>query len=413
MRIMVYSHDAYGLGNIRRMLAICTHLLTHMPELSILLISGSPMIHGFRLPQGLDYIKIPCLSRGLFGNLSSKYLGTDAEETVALRSQLILSAAASFRPDLLLVDKKPYGINNELVAALDFLKAKLPETKLILLLRDILDESERTIAEWEKQQYHQTIVDFYDLVLVVGSADVFNLVQEYRFPLTTANKTRFCGYLRKQTGDRSRAEVRQTLGLKVDDRLVVVTPGGGEDGYALIDTYFAGLYHQSKANWRSLVICGPEMPLPQQIELRYKADSLGPTHSIQVLEFSDVLMDYLNAADVTVSMAGYNTTCEVLSLNKRAVVVPRHKPSEEQLIRAERLAQRDLLKMVHPDSLSPESLLKAITHQMDQVHQFNPASLDFNGLDRIVHYVKTLIPSPDRDAPLREFSETRSKTISI
>ncbi|MEL7224866.1 MAG: glycosyltransferase, partial [Cyanobacteria bacterium J06576_12] len=55
-RIMVYSHDAFGLGNLRRMLAICEHLLTRWPNLSILLVSGSPMIHEFRLPVGLDYI---------------------------------------------------------------------------------------------------------------------------------------------------------------------------------------------------------------------------------------------------------------------------------------------------------------------------------------------------------------------
>ncbi|MGL4882281.1 MAG: glycosyltransferase, partial [Waterburya sp.] len=32
-RIMVYSHDAYGLGNIRRMLAICKYLLKYIPNL--------------------------------------------------------------------------------------------------------------------------------------------------------------------------------------------------------------------------------------------------------------------------------------------------------------------------------------------------------------------------------------------
>ena len=91
MRLMVYSHDTFGLGNIRRMLAICTHLLDTIPNLSILLVSGSPMLQSFRLPQGLDYIKLPCVNRGESGQLSAKYLSTDVNEILQLRADLILS----------------------------------------------------------------------------------------------------------------------------------------------------------------------------------------------------------------------------------------------------------------------------------------------------------------------------------
>ena len=63
----------------------------------------------FRLPQRLDYIKLPCLNRGLSGELCAKYLRMPTEETVALRSQLIHSAVTHFKPDILLVDKKPTG----------------------------------------------------------------------------------------------------------------------------------------------------------------------------------------------------------------------------------------------------------------------------------------------------------------
>ncbi|MEM9906462.1 MAG: glycosyltransferase, partial [Cyanobacteria bacterium P01_D01_bin.44] len=150
MRLMVYSHDAFGLGNLRRMLAICDYLLSCWPRLSILLVSGSPMLQGFRLPKGLDYIKLPCLNRGVSGELTAKYLGTSIEETVALRSQLIYSAAAHYKPDLLLVDKKPTGLKGELTSTLNYLQQHLPHTKRVLLLRDILDTPEKTTFEWHK-----------------------------------------------------------------------------------------------------------------------------------------------------------------------------------------------------------------------------------------------------------------------
>ena len=62
-RLMVYSHDTYGLGNLRRMLSICQTLSDAFPEMTILLLSGSPMMQSFRMPARLDYIKLPCLTR--------------------------------------------------------------------------------------------------------------------------------------------------------------------------------------------------------------------------------------------------------------------------------------------------------------------------------------------------------------
>ena len=43
-KMLVYSHDTFGLGNIRRMLAICSHLAEASPDLSTLLVTGSPLI---------------------------------------------------------------------------------------------------------------------------------------------------------------------------------------------------------------------------------------------------------------------------------------------------------------------------------------------------------------------------------
>ncbi|MDZ7949826.1 hypothetical protein [Nostoc sp. DedQUE09] len=106
------------------MLAICTHLLDSIPKLSILVVPGSPMLHNFRLPKRRDYIKLPCLNRDSSGEMPVKYLETGINETVKLRLELILSAIANFKPDIFLVDKKPYNIRNELKAAIEYLKKK-------------------------------------------------------------------------------------------------------------------------------------------------------------------------------------------------------------------------------------------------------------------------------------------------
>jgi predicted glycosyltransferase len=75
--IVVYSHDTYGLGNMRRMLAITQELIDENGGVSVLMLSGSPMIHSFRLVSGMDYVKLPSLSRDESGRYGSYSLDCD------------------------------------------------------------------------------------------------------------------------------------------------------------------------------------------------------------------------------------------------------------------------------------------------------------------------------------------------
>ncbi len=398
MRLMVYSHDAFGLGNLRRMLSICEYLLKNPSNLSILLVSGSPMLQAFRLPKGLDYIKLPCLNRGESGTLAAKYLGTELEETLRWRSHLIHSAALHFKPDVLLVDKKPYGIQQELTATLQYLDAHLPETKKVLLLRDILDSPVKTIREWKQLGYYEAIQSWYDQVLVVGMAELFDVAQEYQFPLPVAKQVRYCGYIRKSAHGLNRSELRWFLRIKPSEKVVLVTPGGGEDGYPLVKAYLAGLKHlPSQVKLRSVILCGPEMPLSQQQDIQKQALQC-PGVDVQV--FTDNLLGYLDAADAVVSMGGYNTLTEVLSLKKRTVVVPRITPSQEQLIRAERFMRKGLIRAIHPDHLQPKTLMQAVMAQLGD--RVTPSlELDFNGLPNIADQLSNLLVyPPDREPAL-------------
>ncbi|MEB3220130.1 MAG: glycosyltransferase [Nostocales cyanobacterium 94392] len=388
MRLMVYSHDAFGLGNIRRMLAICEYLLDEIPQLSILLLSGSPMLQGFRLPKRLDYIKLPCLNRGNTGEVAVKFLGMGIDETVKLRSQLILSAAVNFKPDVFLVDKKPLGIKNELKKTVNYLHKHLPKSKLVLLFRDILDAPDKTINEWKKNQYYQTIENFYHLLLVVGLEGVFDFAQEYKLPLEIVEKVRFCGYIRRPQGCKTSKIIRQELQLTPRQKLVLVTPGGGEDGYQLINTYLEGqeLLKNNQDCIQSLIFCGPEMPKEQKEEL-YKVAAKYP--QVKMREFTDDLMSYISAADVVVSMGGYNTVCEILSAAKPAIIVPRINPSQEQLIRSERMNYLGLLKSINPELLTSTTLMKQLFQVLDNPQK--PNHIDLDGLPRINRHIRNLL----------------------
>jgi predicted glycosyltransferase len=391
MRLIVYSHDAFGLGNIRRMLAICNYLLKVIPELSILVISGSPVLHSFRIPQGLDYIKLPCLGRNESGDLSAKYLHSKSEEVANLRAEIIKTAAINFEPDLILVDKKPYGLYGELEATVNYIKERLPKTKLVLLLRDILDAPEVTIKEWTDCNYYQTIEQHYDRVLVVGMPEIFDVVTEYKLPTDLANKTSFCGYVRREHGSIVPEKLRQQLQVTADEKLVLVTPGGGGDGYRLVKNYLAALTEiPLQIKVKSVIVLGPEMPRIYQTEISQITSKLD---NVLLTDFTDDLASYIEASEAIVCMGGYNTICEILSLGKRAIIVPRVNPVQEQWIRAQKMSEFGLFKTIHPQELDPKLLAKTLCQELKLVGQCLPpvSRLDLDGLPRIANSIIDLV----------------------
>src|SRR5690349_5328541 len=260
MRLMVYSHDTFGLGNIRRMMAICKHVHGSIRGLSILIVSGSPMLQSFRVVQGIDYIKLPCLKRTECGELGVRFLDLEVAEIVRLRRELILSTVMSYRPDVVLVDKKPDGLAGELEPSLRHIKCSLSNTRIHLVLRDILDSSKVTVDDWTRHGYYNILHWHYDGILVLGDRNVFDVCQEYQFPQGLREKVHHCGYVKRQLPKRSRSEVRKELGVEKVESLVLITAGGGQDGYEMFSTALAATSSLAKRlPVKTLLVFGPEL----------------------------------------------------------------------------------------------------------------------------------------------------------
>lgn len=407
-RILVYSHDTFGLGNIRRMLEVARHLVQSSSDVSVLVITGSPMLHAFRIPDRIDYVKLPCLSRGVDGRYGARTLPISLEQTVRLRANLIRSAIADFEPDLILVDKKPFGVEDELAGALEAMSSSAKRPKLVLLLRDILDSAESTTRVWRKNGYFEAISAYYDQVLVVGCPEVYDLRREYEFPPFAAAKVRFCGYIAREAGCQPREVVRRTLGVAANEPLLLVTPGGGEDGHELVSNVMRALNAMpAQQRPRTHIVCGPEMSEARRAAVHQAAQALTNT---SVQDFCDDMMSLMAAADVVVAMGGYNTVCELLTLRKRALIVPRVKPGVEQRIRAERMAALGFLRMLHPDLLSPTTMLAALQSELAawRAHQ-QPVAL--RRLDGLAHVSAALFEAMDHRAVApRDAGETARPT---
>jgi predicted glycosyltransferase len=400
-RILVYSHDTFGLGNIRRMLRISEALVERDPNSSVLLITGSPMLHAFRLPPHIDYVKLPCLARDVEGNYGVKHLDMEFAHAVRMRSSLILTAASDFDPDIILIDKKPMGVAGELASMLELFANRPNRPQIHLLLRDILDTAQATRKVWEANDYHTAIAKHYDGVLVVGEPHIFDLAEVYQFPAETRAKLHYCGYI-----DRARKAHRAIPELAVGVRQkVLIHAGGGQDGVALIEAAIGALELAGKdRDFDCHIIGGPEM----NGVLRQKlCDAAGQIGGVQWSDFSDNMGEEIARSQLVVAMGGYNSVCEILSYRKRSIIVPRSRPVREQRIRAEAMEQHGLLKMIPEERLTPKLLLQEIERElaMSNVCSRELARLSFRGLDQICDL---LLPSDTPTANIMRMSGVHS-----
>lgn len=397
-RILLYSHDTYGLGHLRRSLLIASQVAKDIPRSRQLLLTGSMVAGAFGLPPRLDMVKLPALSKRSNGKYISRTLPTTVEETINWRKDMILQAVENFKPDLILVDKVAAGVEGELLPTLNHLKTYSPKTKIVLGMRDIEDCPRSTVAEWEAKGVYKLLDDVYDAILLYGDRAIFDPVVEYKLSEKAAAKVIQCGYLRRGTDVRCAADVRRELGVE-EKPLVLVTVGGGGDGDHIVNQYLEMLeaYDGDQLDFHSLIVTGPLMPEAKRKNLKQLAEK----RDVTFMEFTSDLPSYMAAADLVVSMAGYNTVCEILSLQKRALLIPRVNVRTEQLIRAQLLADSNWVSLLNPDQLTSQTLAKAITETLAK--PLPNVFPNLSGLGNISEAIDSLLTTSGRDNPY-EFS---------
>jgi predicted glycosyltransferase len=386
-RVAYYSHDTYGLGHLRRTLKVAAHVRQHWPDASQLVVTGSPFAHGFPMPPGADYIKLPSVVKTGRDRYVARSLGLDFEAIRDLRSQLLADAVDRFRPDAFIVDHAPAGMAGEALRALGLMKDHFPASSVVLGLRDIVDDPAVVRRAWRTANVYALLDDVYDLIVVYGLRNICDVAVEYQLSPRAADKVRYVGYLSGTTRSGLPPNVRSDLGLRTD-HLVVVTAGGGGDGYHLLRALAEGLaIVDGPLPFDCVAISGPLMAKSQRDELRA---ALRGHAGVHYLDFVDDLAAHLAAADLVVSMGGYNTVCEVLDSGRPALIVPRTQPRREQLIRAEALARRGLVSILHPKQLSPQGLMSEIARLLREPTPAGPRPR-MTGFDTLAAELATVI----------------------
>ena len=148
-RILIYSHDTFGLGHLRRCRTIAQSLVERRKGLSVLILSGSPIIGSFDFRTRVDFVRIPGVIKLRNGEYSSLSLHMDIAEVLEMRASIIKHTAEILRPDLFLVDKEPLGLRGEITETLEMLKGR--GTPLVLGLREVMDHPALLAKEWERK----------------------------------------------------------------------------------------------------------------------------------------------------------------------------------------------------------------------------------------------------------------------
>lgn len=394
-RILIYSHDSFGLGHLRRCRAIAQALVGSFDTLSVLILSGSPIIGSFEFRSRVDFVRIPGVIKLRDGEYTSLSLHLNIDHTLEIRSSIIEHTAQVFEPDIFIVDKEPLGLRGEVLPTLEQLKKA--GTRLILGLRDVLDDPQVLQQEWDRKNVRPALEELYDEIWVYGPEGMCNPLAGIDLPQSVHDKLLYTGFLRREMPKGARLSEPLPFG---EEPFILVTPGGGGDGVEMVDWVMRAYESHAKPLFPALIVLGPFMPAASVSEFMARAEHLRDVH---IMRFTPQMEPYLQAATAIVGMGGYNTFCEILSFDKPTLLVPRVIPRREQAIRADRAAETGLLTVLpieqYPD---PDQMLDALS-LLPHAAPPSAAGIDnlLGGLDVIEKRVGQILSAPNRSRVLR------------
>ena len=380
-RILIYSHDTFGLGHLRRCRAIAHALVEEHKHMSVLILSGSPIIGSFDFRARVDFVRIPSVIKLRNGEYTSLNLHIDIEQMLAMRASIIKHTADIFQPDIFIVDKEPLGLRGEVEGTLSMLKDR--GTRLVLGLRDVLDEPKLLVPEWKRKKVMPALNRLYDDIWIYGLPQICDPIAEIDMPAKVRRKITFTGYLPRTVP--VSAGVSNVAEL-VEEPYLLVTAGGGGDGEGLIDWVLGAYECSSPPPWNALVVFGPFMQPELQAKFHERVKNLP---RVKAIVFDTHMEGLMARAAGVVGMGGYNTFCEILSFDKRALIVPRRVPRMEQYIRTVRARDLGLVSMLVDDEPRDPFVMATALRQLPQQNRPSdvviPGLLDgFINLNRLV-----------------------------
>lgn len=357
MKVLIYCQHVLGIGHLFRTLQIAKAL----EENEVTLVLGGPPASVF-IPDNIRVFQLPGLQMDAdFSEITPVESGLDLEEVKKERTKILLDLAKQLRPDAAIIELFPFGRNGfafELIPLLEALHCINSSCRIVCSLRDILVEKSN------QEKFEQRVLDrlntYFDALFIHGDPGVISLDKTFSQMDTIAVPVRYTGYICENSSPAEGNEIRELIRLNPDEKLIVVSAGGGNVGYKLLSAALRA-YDRLEFAATMQIFSGPYLDPNEFAALKEKV-----VPGIRLEQFTTNFPAWLQAADLSISMGGYNTTMNTLTAGTPALILP-FSQNREQRMRAEKLSTLAAIKVLDEQKLSPgylaESIAAMITKQ--------------------------------------------------
>jgi predicted glycosyltransferase len=382
MKIIFYCQHVLGIGHLFRALEICKALTGH----EVILVTGGPQIEA-KFPKHVTVVNLPGLQMDSeFKDLLCADKNSSLDQIKKERQKKLLAIVEKERPDIFLLELYPFGrqaFRFELDPTLQAIRNQPSRCGVISSVRDILVEKKKQKHERRALERLNT---YFDAVLVHSDPKWFTLKEtflrfdEIKIPIIHA------GYIAPKPLDNARHRIRKELGIAEGDVMIVASAGGGSVGKPVLESAIRAFDHLNiKARPHLFVYTGPYIAESEFADLK----ALKKNQRIQIAKFTSDFLSCLTAADISISMAGYNTTMNILSAGVPALVWP-FAANREQRLRAKRLADRGALKLLNDQDLNPQDLARIVRETLTRAG-LQKVDIDLNGAANTVQWLESWI----------------------
>lgn len=381
MKILFYCQHVLGMGHFFRSLEIIKAFSSH----EVILVSGGPPVDA-ELPPHVREIRLPGLAMDAdFSRMHSLDPAKSIEEVKQERVELLGKMFSHEKPDLFIVELYPFGrkaFRFELDPILAGIRrGDLPPCKVVCSLRDILVEKKNP-ASYENRVTSILNACFDGLAVhadpsLVSLDDTFASMDKITVPVC------YTGFVTPKPRPGAGEKLRKALGIGPEEKLIVVSAGGGKVGAPLLEPVEKAFLEKAPANWHMHVFTGPFLD-----DDHYERLAACSNDHLVVERFSDDFLTWLDAADLSISMAGYNTCMNTLAAHAPALVLP-FEQNREQLMRARKLEALGALEILDEAGLSPDQLIPRMQRIIEKGRGKTPP-VNLNGAAETAAWAESL-----------------------
>jgi predicted glycosyltransferase len=386
-KLMFYCQHILGMGHLVRSMEIVRGLTQ---EFEVCFINGGEVIQEFPFPDDVEVINLPAIKTDSeFQSLQVVDTSFTLIEVQEIRKNQLLEVFDKFQPDVFMIELFPFGrgkFSFELIPLLERIKASTKPIKVVSSLRDIIVTKTNRIKYEEK--VCRLVNQYFDLLLVHGDPNFYPLEDTFSRLKDIKCDIAYTGFVVQESPQNSVIPEVDKQIIESEKPLILVSIGGGRFGHELIDCVVesASILEQKTPHYIQ-VFTGPFIP---EEKLNKWQNLVANRNNIRVSRYTPNLLNYMQKADLSISMSGYNTTLNIMTTGVRAMILPfTGNDDQEQKMRAEKLDNLGIVKMIQPQELQPEIFAAKIINYLETGK--SSIKFDFNGVENTALMLKNML----------------------